>query len=373
MRPPRSSATRYLIILPLVTSFLGPRFPTPRYPRMRTPWRTRADAVPSSSFEIDEQMIRMRDEAMSMAKIGRAFNISRERVRQRLARHGRAGPKFNVVRTAQRDTAVMSGVDRGESNNEIARALNISTTTVTKVLRRIGRESALEKARAARREDIRERLARGESLGQIAADLNVSSGSICYIATHHGMRTPSRRQSPGLLNCATRREIDAQIDALLEIGYMRGGGGKQKPVEQIDAETGAVIRTFPSGVAASQAMGCTPPSISRAALGRRRTIAGFKWRYAEAAGEDVDQYEARNPLSQAAIAEQVGCSQTYVALRRAVLDERTRTPTTEERERDAAIREGLEAGKTQTAIAAELSVTRQWLSRRIRIAELQDP
>ena len=41
MRPPRSSATRYLIILPLVTSFLGPRFPTPRYPRMRTPWRTR--------------------------------------------------------------------------------------------------------------------------------------------------------------------------------------------------------------------------------------------------------------------------------------------------------------------------------------------
>ena len=91
MRPPRSSATRYLIILPLVTSFLGPRFPTPRYPRMRTPWRTRADAVPSSSFEIDEQMIRMRDEAMSMAEIGRAFNISRERVRQRLARHDSEG------------------------------------------------------------------------------------------------------------------------------------------------------------------------------------------------------------------------------------------------------------------------------------------
>ena len=69
-------------------------------------------------------------------------------------------------------------------------------------------------------------------------------------------------------------------------------------------------------------MGCNQVSISQAAPGRRRTCAGFKWRYAEAAGEDVDQHEARNPLSQDTIAHEHILSP--VAVRRIMVELETR-------------------------------------------------
>lgn len=57
---------------------------------------------------------------------------------------------------------------------------------------------------------------------------------------------------------------------------------KQKPVEMLDKTTNEVLAYYPSQKDAAEAVGVKKESINGACRGRAKTIAGYKWRYANA-------------------------------------------------------------------------------------------
>ena len=56
-------------------------------------------------------------------------------------------------------------------------------------------------------------------------------------------------------------------------------GGKTKCVEQIDLETGEILRVYPSVTAAANFMGISISHISECCYGKLLTCGGFKWRF----------------------------------------------------------------------------------------------
>ncbi len=98
---------------------------------------------------------------------------------------------------------------------------------------------------------------------------------------HHRLagipKTPEhcRRISEGLRRSMTEERRRQRSERQL--------GGKHRaarPVEQLDRQSGAVIRRYASIADACRAIGAEDTDIIRVCRGRNRTAKGFKWRYA---------------------------------------------------------------------------------------------
>ena len=67
----------------------------------------------------------------------------------------------------------------------------------------------------------------------------------------------------------------------------------RRAVEQLNAETGAVMNRWPSQVAAASGTGGCRKSISKVCCGKARTSGGFRWRFVSSAdsaqGDDDDE------------------------------------------------------------------------------------
>ena len=61
--------------------------------------------------------------------------------------------------------------------------------------------------------------------------------------------------------------------------------GRVRPMEQLDVETSAVLRAWPSAAAAEQGTGINAGTISRVARGLNRSAGGYGWRFV---GDDAE-------------------------------------------------------------------------------------
>ena len=59
------------------------------------------------------------------------------------------------------------------------------------------------------------------------------------------------------------------------------GEANSKPVQQIEKQTGKVIRTWPCLAEVKRVLGISQGNISRCCFGQRKSTGGFIWRYAD--------------------------------------------------------------------------------------------
>ena len=69
------------------------------------------------------------------------------------------------------------------------------------------------------------------------------------------------------------KHIQSQLESL------QTGRDKTKCVEQINPETGQVLRVYPSSTVAANFMEISQSHISACCNGRQQTCGGFKWRF----------------------------------------------------------------------------------------------
>ena len=75
---------------------------------------------------------------------------------------------------------------------------------------------------------------------------------------------------------------------------------RHKPVEQRDADTGALIKVWPSQKTAADALGIKHGSISAAVLGRHKLGGGFEWRASAPRAQSKAAQSTTRPQAKAA-------------------------------------------------------------------------
>ena len=96
---------------------------------------------------------------------------------------------------------------------------------------------------------------------------------------------PESPKEDVLITAESKEDEDNDFEVAEEEQLVDGGtsqihgSNQQRPVEQLDPSTGAILRRYSSGSEAAAAMQMSPTAISQCADGRRSEVHNFKWRW----------------------------------------------------------------------------------------------
>lgn len=99
-------------------------------------------------------------------------------------------------------------------------------------------------------------------------------GHVVREETRQKLRLSAKRQFANGMSDEHKRKISQALKGR-EKHYI----ARKAPVEQIDKETGEVIKVYSTTKEAAQAIGITPTNITAVCRGRQQTAGGYKWRY----------------------------------------------------------------------------------------------
>ena len=96
---------------------------------------------------------------------------------------------------------------------------------------------------------------------------------------------PGRKSIEELLEIRFRGDVSKTLNGG-GVSFVNRSGIKVKPLEQLDLETGTVVRRYPSGTDAALLMKASQGGISQCCNGLKSEAYNFKWRWYE--GPPID-------------------------------------------------------------------------------------